>query len=198
MFRKKFGETGSVIYYQILIPKDLFSEVLRSLHGQFGKHPGIAKTKIAYREKFYFPKTAHLIMEWALSCEKFIRESRTDHSFACAPLKNPNEHNTAPEDALQPDLVTDLPPSGGYENIVTALDVFSRYLFAYPTSNQDGRRASKVSINIMTKHACFPTTLILDKGTVFIPHVIKDVTGVHGITLKHANKRHAQKIGLLE
>ena len=34
-------------------------------------------------------------------------------------------------------LVPGLPPSGGYENIVTAMHVISRYLFAYPTSNQD-------------------------------------------------------------
>ena len=33
LFRKFFGETGSVKYYQILIPKQLVKEVLRSLHG---------------------------------------------------------------------------------------------------------------------------------------------------------------------
>ena len=52
LFRKYFGETGSVKNYQILIPNQLFKEVLRSLHGEFGKHPGIFKTTIAYREKF--------------------------------------------------------------------------------------------------------------------------------------------------
>ena len=51
LLRKYFGETGSVKYYQILIPKQLVKEVLRSLHGEFGKHPGIFKTIIAYREK---------------------------------------------------------------------------------------------------------------------------------------------------
>ena len=51
LFRNYFGETSSVKYYQILIPKQLVNEVLRSLHGEFGKHPGIAKTIIAYREK---------------------------------------------------------------------------------------------------------------------------------------------------
>ena len=50
-------------------------------------------------------------------------------------MQNPNEYITAPEDAMQIDLVPGLAPSGGYENIVTAIDVFSRYLFAYPTSN---------------------------------------------------------------
>ena len=61
LFRKYCGETGSVKYYQILIPKQLVKEVLRSLHGEFGKHSGITKTIIAYREKYYCPKMAQLI-----------------------------------------------------------------------------------------------------------------------------------------
>ena len=54
---------------------------------------------------------------------------------------------------MQIDLVPGLPPSGGYENIVTAMDVIFRYLIAYPTSNQDPKTSAKVIINIMTKHA---------------------------------------------
>ena len=95
-------------------------------------------------------------------------------------------------------LVPELLPSGGYTNIVTAMDVFSRYLFAYPTSNQDAKTIAKVLINIMTKHAYLPTTLISDKGTAFMSHVIKEVASVLGITLKHATTKHAQTIGLLE
>ena len=69
LYRKYFGEKGIVKYYQILIPMQLFKEVLRSLHGEFGRHPGISKTIIAYREKYYFPKMAQLIREWVTSCE---------------------------------------------------------------------------------------------------------------------------------
>ena len=99
---------------------------------------------------------------------------------------------------MQIDLVRELPPSGGYKNIVTAMDVFSRYLFAYPTSKQDVKTIGKVLNNIITKHAYLPTTLISDKGTAFISHVIKEVAGVFGITLKHASTKHAQTIGLLQ
>ena len=109
LFRKLFRETGSVKYYQILIPKQLVNEVLRSLHGEFGKHPGISKTIIAYREKYYFPKMAQLITEWVMSCEQCIRETRIDHSLTRPPLQNPNEHIFA----TQIDLVPELPPSSG-------------------------------------------------------------------------------------
>ena len=58
LLRKYYGDTGNVKYYQILIPKQLVNEVLQNLHGDFGRHPGITKTIIAYREKFYYPKMA--------------------------------------------------------------------------------------------------------------------------------------------
>ena len=99
---------------------------------------------------------------------------------------------------MQIDLMPELPPSGGYENLVTSMDVFSCYLFAYPTANQDAKTIAKVLINIMTKHAYLPTTLISAKSTAFMSHVIKEVAGVFGITLKQATTKHAQTIGLLE
>ena len=198
LFRKYYGETGSVKHYQILIPKQLVNEVLRNLHGEFGKHPGITKTIIAYRENYYYPNMAQLIRQWNTSCEQCLGESRINTQLTRPPLKNLNEYITAPETAMQIDLMPGLPPSGGYENTMTAMNVFSRYLFPYPTSNQDTTTIAKVIINIMTKHAYLPTTLISDKGTAFTSHVIKEVAGVLGITLKHPTTKHAQTIGLLE
>ena len=87
LLRKYYGDTGSVKYYQILIPKQLINEVLRSLHGDFGKHPGITKTIIAYREKFYYPKMAQLIREWVMSCDKCIKELRINPQLTRPPCK---------------------------------------------------------------------------------------------------------------
>ena len=106
---------------------------------------------------------AQLIRDWVLSCEQCLRESRINPRLTRPRLQNPDEYITAPEDAMQIDLVPGLPLIGGYENIVTAIDVSSRYLFAYLTSIQDAKTNAKVIINIMTKHAYLPTTLISDK-----------------------------------
>ena len=78
VFRKHYGETGSVKYNQNLIPKQLVKEVLRCLHGDFGKHPGITKTIIAYPiivRKYYYPNMAQLIKEWDMSCEQYFGET---------------------------------------------------------------------------------------------------------------------------
>ena len=47
LFQKYYAETGNIKYYQTVTPKQLVDEVLRSLHGESGKHPGITTTIIA-------------------------------------------------------------------------------------------------------------------------------------------------------
>ena len=99
---------------------------------------------------------------------------------------------------MQIDLLPNLPPSGGYENVLTAIDVFSRYLFAYPLTDESAINVAKLVIDIMTKHACLPTTLITDKGTTFTATIIAEITQILGITLKCATTKHPQTIGKLE
>ena len=180
------------------MPKQIVNEVLRSLHVEFGKQPEISQTITAYREKYYFPKVAHFFREWVISCEQCNEESRINRSLTHLPLQNPNEHIFAHEDAMQIDLVPELPPSGGYENIATAPWMSFPAFYLHTRHQIRTPKQLLVLINIMTKHAYLPTTLISDKGTAFMSHVLKEVTGVLGITLKHATTKHAQTIGLLE
>ena len=132
-----------------------------------------------------------------MSCEQCLQVSQIIRQLTCSPLQNSNEYIIVQEDAMPFYLVPGLPPSGGNENIVTAMNIISRYLFAYPTYNRDAKTVGQVIFNIMTKHSYLPTTLISDKGTAFLSHEIKEVAGVLGITLKHATTKQAQTIGLL-
>ena len=52
---------------------------------------------------------------------------------------------------MQIDLLPNLPTSGGYQTVMTAIDVFSRYLFAYPLIEATAANLAKVIIDIMTK-----------------------------------------------
>ena len=96
LFRKNYGETGYIKYYQILIPKQLVDVVLRSRHREFGQHPGVTKTIVAYRQKCYYTNMAKLIRQWVMSCEQCITESQVDDSRRPT-LRNPSEHIRAPE-----------------------------------------------------------------------------------------------------
>ena len=80
---------------------------------------------------------AQLITKWVLSSEQCIKESRIDNRLTRPPLQNRSEHITGHNDATQIDLFPEKSPSGGYQSIVTAMDAFSRCLFAYLTKNQN-------------------------------------------------------------
>ena len=99
---------------------------------------------------------------------------------------------------MQIDLIPELPPSGGYENIITAAYVFSRYAFGYPVPNPTAVNTATVIMKIMTRHPYFPTLIITDNESVFVSQVIHEVAELVGIYLKHATTNHAQTIGVLE
>ena len=82
---------------------------------------------------------------------------------------------------MQIDLLPNLPPSGGYEHVLTAIDVFSRYLFAYLLTDASAINVAKVLIDTMRKHAYLPTTLIIDKGTAFRSTIIAEITQILGM-----------------
>ena len=56
LFRKYYGEIGTVNYNQILIPKQIVDEVHRSLHGDFGKQPGITNKNNCIQTKLLLLK----------------------------------------------------------------------------------------------------------------------------------------------
>ena len=72
-------------------------------------------------------------------------------------LKLP-EWDLGPEDATQIDRLPNLPTSRGYQTVMLAIDVFSRYLFAYPLVEATVSNPAKVLIDIMTKHSYLPNS----------------------------------------
>ena len=99
------------------------------------------------------------------------------------------EWDVGPEDFMQIDLIPDLPPSGGHENTITAIDMFSRFAFAYPVFNPTAGNTAKVIIDIMTKHPFLPTRNITDKGGISVSHVKHEIAILLGRTLKHSTTK---------
>ena len=151
-----------------------------------------------FRQKYYYPGSSKIIKKWVETCEDCVKNKRIPTQQIRPEMLNAPEFDLGPEDALQIDVVPHLPPSGGYENIITAMDVFSRYLFAYPVTNANAIAIAKVIIDIMTRHAYLPTRIITDLGSVFVSQIVSEVTHILGIKLKHATVKHAQTIGILE
>ena len=99
---------------------------------------------------------------------------------------------------MQVDLLPELLPSGGYENFITAIDVFSRYAFAYPVSNPTAVNTAKVTIDIMTRHAYLNIIIKTDRGSVLVCHVIHEVSEILAANFENTTKKHAQGIKVKE
>ena len=198
LYRQYYNDIGEVSHLQVLLPGLLLKVLKQSLHGTAGKHPVVSKMMQEIRQKYYFPSIAPYVRNWVRDCEICIHDKRINNTRITPELIHIPKWDLGTEDLMQIDLLPELPPCGGYENIITAIDVFSRYAFAYPVSNPTAVNTAKVIIDIMTRHAYLPTFIITDKGSVFVSQVIHEVAEILGINLKHATTKHAQTIGILE
>ena len=198
LYRQHYNDIGEVSHIQVLLPGQLLKVLLQSLHGTAGKHPGISKMMQEIRQKYYFPSIATYVRNWVRDCEICIQDKRINNTRITPELFHIPEWDLGPEDLMKIDFLPELPPSLGYENIITAIDVFSRYAFAYPVSNPTAVNTARVIIDIITRHAYLPTPIIIDKGSVFVSQVIHELAEILGRNLKHATTKHAQTIGVLE
>ena len=196
--RQYYNDLNEVSHLQVLLPGQLLKVLLQSLHGTAGKHPGISKMMQEIRQKYYFPSIATYVRNWVRDCEICIQDKRINNSRINTELFHIPEWDLGPEDLMQINLLPEIPPSGGYENIITAIDVFSRYAFAYPVFNTTAVNTTEVILDITTRHAYLPTLIITDKGSVFVPIVIHEVAEILGKNFEHATTKHAQTIGFLE
>ena len=138
------------------------------------------------------------IKKWVEGCEQCATVKRVPNATMTPELRNLPEWDLGPEDAMQIDLLPNIPPSGGYGNVPPAIDVFSRYMFAYLFTDASAIIVPKILIDIKTKYAYLTTTLFKDKGTAFASTIIAEITQILGIAPKCATTKHRQTIGKLE
>ena len=193
LVRKYYNDIGQISHYQVLLPKQLLEEFLQALHGRNANHPGITKMIEEARQKYYYPCLAKHIKNWVKNCQMCIQNKRINNDLQKTELLNCPEWDLDPEDILQMDILPNFPPSGGFDNVITAIDVFSRYLFAYPTTRITAPTVARVIMDSLCKHTFLPTTIITDMGTQFNSQITREVAAVIGVELKHA-----QTIGMLE
>ena len=196
--RQYYNDLGEASHLQVLLPGQLLKVLLQSLHGTAGKHPGISKMMQEIRQKYYFPSISTYVRNWVRDCEICIEDKRINNTRITPELFHIPEWDLGPEYLMQFDLLPELPPSGGYEKIITAIDVFSIYAFAYPVSNPTAINTAKVIIDFMTRYLYLPTLIITDKGSVFVSQVIHEVAEILDIKLKHVTTNYAQTIRVLE
>ena len=65
------------------------------------------------------------VKRWEEWCEQCAKNKQVPSSTTTPDLLNFLEWNLGPEDAIKIDLLPNISSSGGYENVLTAIDVIS-------------------------------------------------------------------------
>ena len=142
-------------------------------------NPGVAKVIQQCRERYYYPGLALKKCQHISQCQECLQTRRTPNNTITLPLINMSQIAKTPCKWTWYHSTTH--QSGGYNAIITTMDVFSRYLFAYNVVRVDTKTMARVLIDIITRHCYLPTTIITDKDSQFISEAMKQITDVLGI-----------------
>lgn len=158
----------------MVLPHDLVLKVLEIYHDSpMGGHGGIQDTLDKIKEHFYCPKLATLVYEYVKSCDFCQKRKMTQDATKSniTAFRMPSE----PFEVWEIDLYGRLPPtSDGDSYIFTAVDLFSKYLFATPIRNKDALTVSNALFKLFTYFGVC-NTLISDQGSEFIAEITREL-----------------------
>ena len=199
LLRKFYDQTGNNYAIQLIIPKHLRRELILRCHNhRLGGHRGVRLTIELLRRNYYFPQLQEYLRDHIRNCVSCGQMKRVPEGALRMPMRSVLEMQNLPEQTMQVDIVGPLPTAGGKSYIVTAIDLFTRYLFAVPVGSITADVVGRTILGICLRHSYIPQTLMADQGTQFMAKMIKEMTEVLGISIEPATVKHHQTIGALE
>ena len=145
----------------------------------------------------FFPGLARKNRAWVTSYPDCIANKRINTRQIRPKMLSNTEFTMGREDCLEVDILPNLPSSNGYQHIITMIDVFSRYFFAYPTQDLTPKTVARCIIDVMTRHCYLPTVILTDKGSQFKSEAVNEIALTLDKRTSHASTKHAQTIGIL-
>ena len=133
-------------------------------------------------------------------CEKLLNCLQTKNiqqKRLRPPLESLASDQNFSGDMMQIDLVGQF-NAPAYKYALTAIDVFSKYLFAVPLSSISAENVAEALVSIFLKHSYIPKTILADLGTGFTSKLMHELTNKLEIILNHASLKHAQTVGVVE
>ena len=120
------------------------------------------------------------------------------HATLKPPLLSLAVDQHVPGELFQVDNVRKLPESGGFTRILTAKDVFSKYLFGIPLRNASAPKVAKQFLHLFMRTSYIPNTVLFDMGTAFTAKVMTELSKLLEITIQYATVKHPQTVGSVE
>lgn len=164
------------ITYQLVLPEELRTVVLQSLHNDMG-HLGTERNLDLVRTRFFWPKMVPDVERKIKTCERCIR--REAQPEKAAPLVNIT--STRPLELVCMDFLSVEPDRSNTKDVLVIMDHFTKYAIAIPTPNQKAQTVARCLWDNFMVHYGIPERLHSDQGPDFESRTIKELCKIAGI-----------------
>ena len=180
LYRESVGVVSGLPELRLVVPWAQRNEFIRLVHeGMTGGHVGITRTREQVRRRAYWPG-------WTKSVELFVKACRP-----CARYQN----GKAPKQGLLRPMIASKPfetlgvdvtgphtkSSNGFIYILTVVDHYSKFAFAFPMRNQEAATIAKLLVDGVICLVGTPTRILTDQGPNFESALIRELCRNWGI-----------------
>lgn len=176
----KSKRTKNMSHFQIVLPDVMIKTIIELYHdSHMGGHSGIQDTLDRVREHYFFKKMGQKVADYIRSCLECQKRKQTKlpTRSGITAFRTPS----APFQVWEIDLYGPLSLSRqGSKYIFTAVDLFSKYIYAETIAAKDAVTVSTALIHLFSLSGVCQT-LISDNGSAFIAEVTRLVCSQHNI-----------------
>jgi len=200
LYRKFHIHNGTTSHLQIVLPASLRKEYVMLVHNN-NLHMGVSKTLAELAKRVYFPGARTLVELVLKTCHECARYHRgpAPHQTYLRPMQA-----ARPLDVLQIDLVGSLTEGRksngqrGFYWILTAIDTYTKYLFAVPLKNKSAETVVDALVNEVILKSSIPSAIQSDLGKEFQAEIVQGVIRVLGADQLRSTSMHPSTQGAVE
>lgn len=182
----------------LVIPKTYIKKVLHDFHDlPFCGHMGQAKTLSLIQQRFFWPGMKSDVVKYCQQCHSCSQRKTSPH-FKKVPLEQMPEV-LYPFDRTSMDICGPFVTSyAGNKYLLTFQDHFSKYVEAFPISDQKADTIARIFVTeIIARHGT-PKQLLTDQGSNFLSNLFKNICKLLHIEKLQTTPYHPQSNGLIE
>ena len=174
------------------VPLSFRRQIFNIVHGL--GHPGVERTRQSIADKFVWPNLRQDVCKWARECLPCQRAKVQKHTvppiadFVVPPKRFQHIHM---------DLVS-MPPSNGFNHLLTIVDRFSRWPVAIPISDINADTIIDQFTHGWISNYGVPEIVTTDRGSQFTSAIFNQLTTNWGIKHVTTTAYHPESNGMVE